>query len=695
MATETAPEGASAPEIDIDVTYYAHVLWRGRWLIGTGGLVGAVLGLFVALLQTPEYRASAMLQIEPPTPVFMNVNEALSGMGGYWQNTDFYNTQFKILTSKSVGDRVVERLRLRDREPWKSASDPSGVLMSHVRVEPIPDSRLVSVVVVNENAAEAALWANTIADVYIEVAISTRVEAARRAYDWLQERLATTQQGMQAAQKNLIQNLERQDLFVPEGSVSAVSASITRLNADYVEARARRIQIEAALKQVSEMRAKGQSLDAVPQIGSDSVVAGFNEQLATATLELTKLKERYKEGHPSVQRLLSQFEGVQKAKEKRWGEIAAAMRVEYAQLQRREGELKAAVDVQTAQAASQSRKKTEFETLTKEAESARTLYDVLLQKLNETDIAASIRTNNTTLVDRALPPLQPFKPQKARIAGIALMLGLVLGVGLVLGRDYLDNTIRDPEEIERYLHADLLAAVPRYDDGSAHLVTEAYQNLRTALLFARREDRGQIVLVTGTLPQEGKTTTLVNLGKLMASSGERTIVVDFDLRRATLHTHLGLKREPGVTGLFVAQQPVDTLIRPTRVPNLFVLTAGAMPPNPPALLARRTLNELLEKLGQDFAWVLLDSPPLASVTDALFLARAADHTVMVVRHNSVDKKLVRRALASLRKTGASVLGVVLNAVDVKAKGYYYYYSSYNQQPEAGKPVVGRKAAARA
>ena len=228
---------------------------------------------------------------------------------------------------------------------------------------------------------------------------------------------------------------------------------------------------------------------------------------------------------------------------------------------------------------------------------------------------------------------------------------------------------------------------PRHEAAGQHLVTEAYQNLRTALLFARKDDLGQVVLVTGTAPQEGKTTTLVNLARLMASSGERVVALDFDLRRAQLHTRLGLAREPGLTDVFVRHQEVGAVTRATSVPNLSVITAGPLPPNPPALLARKNLADVFDQLRQRFDWILLDSPPMASVTDALLLARHADIVVVVVQHNKVDKRLVKRSIVNLRRITPNVLGVVLNVVDVKSKGYYYYY--YQQQDrEGGRAKAG-------
>jgi succinoglycan biosynthesis transport protein ExoP len=290
-----------------------------------------------------------------------------------------------------------------------------------------------------------------------------------------------------------------------------------------------------------------------------------------------------------------------------------------------------------------------------------------------------------TVIERANPPSYPIRPNKKRTAGVAGLLGLLLGVGLVLARDYLDNTIKDPEEIERFLHLDLLAAVPQYDEANVHFVTEAYQNLRTALIFGRKDERGQIVLITGTVPQEGKTTTLVNLGKLLASSGEKTVLVDFDLRRGQLHSRLGLTREPGVTNFFVNHEDLDALVRPTRVPNLYALPTGPLPPNPPAVLTRPSMGDFLERLRGHFAWVLIDSPPLASVTDALLLGRYADLTTFVVQYNNADKKLIRRHLTALRKATDSVLGVVLNAVNVRAKGYYYYYYPHDVDTPSAAP----------
>jgi len=681
------------PEIPLDLRYYLELVWRGRNVIAAAAAAGVGLGLLVGFLQTPQYQAAALVQIEPPAATFMSVSDALTGGGGYYQNADFYNTQFKILRSRSVAEAVVKRLKLTDRPPFKGHPDPEALLLSYVDIEPIPESRLVRVAVTLEDPKEAALWANTLAEVYIEQSLASRVQAARQAYDWLQERLAATQEAMRQARGKLISSYQGQDLFVPEGSVSAVTSSITRLNEDYLATKTRRITLEAALKQIEDKRRRGENLETVPQMATDTMVGSLNEQLSTLSQQLSQLKEKYKEGHPEVQKAQAQIIQLRKTRDARFGQIVDALRAEYAQLEKRETEFRNAIEGQKSQAASQSRKSSELEILKKEEQSATSLYEVLLQKLNETDIASSIRNNNVSVMEKASAPSWPVRPAKKRIAALALALGLALGIGLVFARDYLDNTIKGPEDIERYLHLDLLAAVPKYDEANVHLVTEAYQNLRTALIFGRREETGQVVLITGTAPQEGKTTTLVNIAKLLASSGEKAVAADFDLRRAQLHARLGLTREPGVTDFFVRHQDLDSLIRPTRVPNLFAITAGPLPPNPPAILARKQMGDFLNHLRRHFDWILIDAPPVASVTDALLLARHADLVVYVVEHNNVDKKLIKRSVSALRKVTPNLLGAVLNSVDIKAKGYYYYYYPQTTGTEGAPPKPRPKAVA--
>ena len=671
---------------DIEARYYLDLLWRARILLAAAAVGGLALGVLVAELQVPRYQARTLLQVMPPNPTSLNVTDALVSTGNPMRDRQFFNTQLNVLHSTTIATRVVEKLKLK--QVLAGAADPVSVFAASLSVEPIPDTYVVEVKVTHTDPKDAALWANTLADVYMDYSIDDRVEAARRAYKWVNERLADTQTGMQQAQDKLLRSYQGQDLFVPEGSVSAISTSITKLTEDHVQAQARRIELEAQLGEFQDARLRGRSPDSIPQVGGDQVVADINGRIQALTLELARLHEKYKEGHPEVQKVQVQMQQLRKDKDARVAQIEESLRAEYRQLQRKEQELRATIEEHKGRAADQSLKLTEFESLKKQADSAAGLYSVLLQKLNETNIAASIQNNNVRQLDPAVVPTTPVWPRKRQIALVGLLGGMLLGAGFVLLRDALDNTLKDADDVERHLHLELLASIPRYAKDDAALATEAYQNLRTALLFSRRGRAGQVVLVSGTAPGEGKTTTLLNVAKLLAVSGESVVVVDCDLRRANLHLQLDLPRSPGFTDYFVTSVEIGSLVRGTRFPNLSALAAGPVPPNPPALLARPELATALAQLRKQYRWVLVDSPPVAAVTDALLLAQHADATLLVIQQNKVDRALVKRALAALRKVTPNVIGAVLNAVDVSSKGYYGY-AYYGSHGDARNEAVDR------
>jgi succinoglycan biosynthesis transport protein ExoP len=695
-----APDPASfpgGPERDFDVRYYLDLLWRRRILLAATAVGGLALGILGAELQPPRYQARTLLQVMPPNPTSLAVTDALVGTGNPIRDRQFFNTQLNVLRSRSIAERVVERLKLADRPAFKEEGDPAGFFLTHLAVEPIPDTYVVEVRVTDGNPKDAALWANTLSDIYMDYSLEGQVEAAERAYVWVNERLAATQTDMEEAQDQLLKSYQGQDLFVPEGSVSAITTSITKLNEDHIQAQSRRIDLEAQLGEFAAMRRRGNEPDTIPQVGADETVAQINARLQSLTLDLARLREKYKTGHPEVQKIQVQIEQLERDKQGRVAQIEESLRAEYRQLQRRERELKQAIDAHKGRAAEQSRKLTELESLKKRADAAGGLYGVLLQKLNETNIAASLQNNNVRLLDRAVVPTRPVWPRKRRLALVSLLAGLALGAGWVLLRDALDNTIKDGDDIERRLHVELLASIPRYGKDDAALATEAYQNLRTGILFQRRGEQGNVVLVTGAAPGEGKTTTLLNLGRLLAAAGEPTVLVDCDLRRAHLHTRLDLPREPGFTDYFVRTMELSDLIRTTRHKNLSLVPAGPLPPNPPAILARPELRTVLDQLRRHFRWILVDSPPVAAVTDALLLAQQADSTVLVVQQNKVDRLVLKRAVASLRKVTPHLVGAVLNAVDVRSKAYYgYTYKDRSpregarRRARSGKDTAGRE-----
>jgi succinoglycan biosynthesis transport protein ExoP len=686
------PSNPPPSEYEFDLSYHLQLLWRSRVLMGAALAGGLLFGWLAAEVQIPQFRARALLQVSPPNPTSMGVADAITHTGNLIRDRQFFNTQLSVLNSRDLARRAAERLKLPEQPGFsKDLEAAAGVLQRHMSVEPIPESFVVEVRITRTDPKEAALWANTIADVYIERSFDSHVEAAKRAYNWVNERLAEARQTMQATQDKALKSYQGQEVLVAEGGVQAVASSISTLNEQLVQAQAQRINIEAELDEMTTMRQRGQSLDTHPLVSQDATCQELSAKARQLQLERSRLKAKFKDIHPEVQRIQAQIDEVRKARQARIAQIEGGLGTTHRQLQRREAELREAIEVQKGQAAAQSVKLSELDSLKRQAESANNLYGVLLQKLNETNIAASIPNDNVRLIDRAMEPRVPAFPDKRRFASIGALIGLCLAAAFVFLRDHLGNTIKDVDDLERYLHIELLAAVPRFDKKNQPLVNEAYQTLRTALLFARKGEHGHVVLVTGTAPGEGKTTTLLNLAKLLASAGEPTVVVDGDLRRPTVHQRLNVAREPGL-GNLMRQLDLTTVLQTTREKNLSVLPSGPPSSNSPALLARAEVASLFDRLRHHFRWVLVDSSPLASVSDALLLAQHADMTLLVVQHNKVDKKVVKRNLAMLRRVTANVLGVVFNAVDLKSTGHYhYYYTSEPEKPAEDAPARPRVA----
>jgi capsular exopolysaccharide synthesis family protein len=678
------PTVAAPSEHEADLRYYAGLLWRSRILVSAALLGGLVGGWLAAEAQTPQFRARALLQVAPPNPVSMGVADALTHTGNIVRDRQFFNTQMSVLHSRDLVRRAVDRLKLAEQPGFPKGTDTIAVFMRHLEVEPVAESFVVQLRITHTDPREAALWANTLADVYIERSIEAHVDAAKRAYDWVNERLVEARQSMQASQDKALQSYQGQDVLMVDGSLQAVASSFSTLNQELVQSQAQRISLEAELEEIANMRRTGQSLDTHPRVSQDAICQELAGKLRQLQLDRSRLKARFKDPHPEVLRVQAQLDEVRKARNARVGQIEDGLVTLRRQLQRREAELREAIETQKGQAAAQSRKLSELDSLRRQAESANGLYAVLLQKLNETNIAASIPNDNIRLIDRANPPVTPAFPEMRTFTLTGGLIGFLLAGAFVFLRDYMGNTIKDIDDVERYLHLDLLAAVPRFGADNQPMATEAYQMLRTALLFARKGEQGQVVLVTGTAPGEGKTTTLLSLARLLAASGEACIVVDGDLRRPTVHQRLGVPREPGF-GNLVRQLDLTTLLHPTRDKNLSVLPSGPPSANSPALLARPEITEVFDRLRRHFRWVLVDSSPLASVTDALLLAKHANMTVLVVKHNTVDRKVVKRNLALLRRATTSVLGVVLNSVDVKTTSHYNYHYYYSEREKGAPP----------
>jgi capsular exopolysaccharide synthesis family protein len=344
-----------------------------------------------------------------------------------------------------------------------------------------------------------------------------------------------------------------------------------------------------------------------------------------------------------------------------------------------------------------NRKASSYDLVRGEATETKRIYDLISTRVKEIDLSSSFLSNNLRILDKAPVPKVPVRPRTVLNLAIGLLLGLLLGTGMVFFLDYMDNTVRSTEDVEQFLKLNLLAIVPKQVEGTESASREAYQTLRTSLLFSRKNRSANAVLITSAGPQEGKSITTVNVARTLANAGEKVIIVDCDLRRPAIHQRLNLGRDQGLTNYILSSDGDHwrNYVKPTDQPNLKVMTCGPIPPNPADVFGQERFLALLKELRTNFDWVFIDSPPVISLADSMILASVSDMVAFVVRHNVNDKEMIRRCVSSVRKINPNVIGAVLNNVDLDRSHYkdYYYVGYYYYGDSASRKGRKRRGSA--
>jgi capsular exopolysaccharide synthesis family protein len=433
-------------------------------------------------------------------------------------------------------------------------------------------------------------------------------------------------------------------------------------------------------------------------VTQSGLIQALKQNHADLVRQSLELKEKYGEKHPRMLALQDEIRSIRSAITDEIQKIAKSVEIQYKVAAAKEQGLIKALEQAKKEVNELNKKAIQYGVLKREVESNRQLYDMVLKRGKETALTSGLKSTNIFIVDRAEVPLRPVKPQVARTALLAAVIGLMLGVGLAFFLEFLDRTIHGPNEVKRYLGVPFLGPVGVTDleenGRGGELVVlaeprssfaESLRTIRTNVVFSFTEPTQNSLVITSAGPQEGKTLISANLAVIMAQMGRRVLLVDGDMRRPRVHKVFGTSGEPGLSNLILGKCPPEAALRDTRIRPLKLLPAGTIPPNPSEILASRRMEDLLGQMKQQFEFVIFDSPPLLSVTDAAVLGGQVDGTILVVKASETSREHARRALDHLLDVKARVLGVVLNQVDFDKERYYYsyYYRYYQGYPDEG------------
>ena len=471
-------------------------------------------------------------------------------------------------------------------------------------------------------------------------------------------------------------------------------------------------QTALAEKEALYRMAESGNIDALPAARESGVIQDLLRRKSDLDQQYADAVNQYGPNFPKVQRLAAQQREVNDDLTGARKVVAEGIQEEYNAARSHVQLLQDALDKQKAEANDLAEKLVQYSILQHDADSNRQLYDNLLQKLKEAGITAGLRSSNIRVVDPALVPTAPSAPQKARNILLAFVVGLVCGIGLALFREYFDNTIKSPDEIESLTGLPSLAVVPSMPGLNGHTtaacaalsrkvrspnltpgssvallshvqpksqISEAFRGLRTSLLLSQAEHPPQVILVTSALPREGKTTAAVNLAVTFAQLGDRTLLIDCDLRKPGVRRALNLPagKEGGLSSYLAGVCTLEEVVFPhPTINNLSALTTGPVPPSPADLLASHRMREAITELRRRYKFIVIDSPPVMAATDAVILSALTDGVLLVVRSGETSKEAFTRTRDLLSAVRCRLLVVVLNAVDSRAPDYYYSYRYY-------------------
>lgn len=607
---------------NITIKDYLVIVKRRAWVILLCVAITGTDATLKTMKKMPQYSASARILIEK------NLPQITPGTQVYMPTWDkeYVQSQINILTSRSLAKKVVDNLIDSGDTTFAKMREPAPAFLGGIRVNIVGGTQLLDIGYVSNDPVKAAKFANTLADVYIKEDTLRRTEATRYASGWLQSQLTELKKKLEESEAVLNDFVQKNQIIT--------TADVERK--------------------------------------SQTTLENSKTEKTKIENEITELSKRYKSKHPKMISLRTRLESVTKDIEEETKTILA-------------------LNTLTMQ----------YNALKREVESNKSLYESLLKKMKETDVSKELETTNIRIIDYANVPGAPFSPNRKRDVSRGISLGFFLGFILAFFLEYLDSTVKTAEDIEIYVRLPFLGYAPSakrevksklskdIDLLSYRLphsrLAEAYRSIRTSIIFSSPEDKPlKTILITSASPQEGKSTASMNLGIVFAHANEKTLIVEADMHRPRVSNSFGIDNKVGLSSVLAGAAPLESAIKETFVPNLHVLSSGPTPPNPAELLVSAKSHQLFEELKKKYDRIIVDSPPVLTVTDAAILANMTDGVVHIVRAGFRNIEVILKSRQRLNEVKAKIIGVILNNVNVKREDSYYYYHYYYAQEGEGK-----------
>ena len=737
-------------EKEIHLRNYLRVIIKRRHTVYTFFAIVFAVTLIVTFSTTPMYTATTKVLIEK------NERAKMTALDPYYMDfdPDFNETQYQLIKSFSVAQRVVSMitpgrrnsgavspqeentniasgtllwfrdlfstvLHIGGRRPGPASTpgqagtkedglDPKAYKMAKeisgsIIVKPVKNSKIVDISYMSPDPKLAALIVNSVAKAYMDEVLDIRMGSSQYALKWLTEKADEERARLQKSEQALQEYMRDKDIATLENKLTMFPERVSEVATKLATAESKRKELETLYSQVKGLANNPEAVESLPAVASDPTIQSLRTQIMASEQKITDYQKKYGQKHPAMVAAMGDLAILKEKKLEQTRRVVESIKNEYELARASEENFRRFAGQTKAETLSIGEKFIQYGVLKREVETSRQLFDAIIARIKEQGVTQDIQTINAWVIEKAEVPNSPTTPNTAKNILLGLIAGLMGGVGLAFFIDYLDNTIKSPEEIDSRFGVPVLGMVELLTpekgaveeavskDPRSH-IAENYRVIRTNILLSSAEKHPKNIVITSTSPQEGKTATAVNLAAILAQSGGPVLIMDADLRRPRIHKIFGIDNKTGLSTYLAGASDIS-FASSGLLPNLSILPAGPLPPNPSELLASNRMKELIASLEEKFDFIVWDTPPLFTVAESLVLCKMLNGTIFVTRAGKTTYEELGQGLKALSDIGARCFGVVINGLDLRESNRYYhrYYGYYYGPTDEQSPSPPGKA----